>query len=137
MFKKIALAGIVAISAAGIAVAQEKVENKNPGFEAGAGAATGAAAGAVVGGPVGAVVGGVAGAAIGAATSVPAPAREYVIAHPVEPVVIEQDVTVGYVVPETVVVQPIPDTPEFGYIYVEQRPVVVDLNTRKVVHIEG
>ncbi len=59
------------------------------------------------------------------------------IANPVDPVVIEEEVTVGYVVPETVTITPIPDTPEFGYIYVDDRPMVVDLNSRKVVYIQG
>lgn len=130
--KTILAAGVAAFALTGAALAEEK---KNGGFEATAGAVTGATAGAVVGGPVGAVVGGVAGAAIGAATSVPEPAREYVVAHPVEPVVIQEKVVVGTVIPETVVVTPIPDQPEFGYIYVENQPVVVDMGSREIVYI--
>jgi hypothetical protein len=45
---------------------------------------------------------------------VPQSARDYVIAHPVDPVVIQDDVGEGYVVPEAVVVRPIPDNPDFG-----------------------
>lgn len=136
MLKKMFIAGaIVTIATAGVAVAEEKKDNQ--AFETGAGAVTGAAAGAVIGGPVGAVVGGVAGAAIGAAASVPEPARDYVIAHPVEPVVIEERVVVGTVVPETIVVQPIPDTPELGYIYVDGQPVYVKLDNREVIYIDG
>jgi len=134
MLKKIMLAtALVSATAIGAASAEER---KDKSFETGAGAVTGAAAGAVIGGPVGAVVGGVAGAAIGSAT-VPEPAREYVIANPVEPVVIQERVVVGATIPETVVVQPIPESPEFGYIYVENRPVVVNMQSREVVYIDG
>ncbi len=136
MLKKIFLAGaIVTIATAGVANAEEKKENQ--AFETGAGAVTGAAAGAVVGGPVGAVVGGVAGAAIGAATSVPEPVREYVVAHPVEPVVIEERVVVGTVIPEAVVVHEIPESPDYGYVYVDSGPVVVKKDSREVVFIKG
>lgn len=142
MLKNLILATAMAGALAGTAIAQEapsqttkEVENQK--FETGAGAVTGAAAGAVVGGPVGAVVGGVAGAAIGAAASVPEPAREYVIANPVEPVVIEQKVAVGTVIPQTVVIHEIPAAPEFGYVYVDSGPVVVKKQTREVVYING
>ncbi|MCO5163232.1 MAG: DUF1236 domain-containing protein [Mesorhizobium sp.] len=142
MLKKLIFATALAGSFAATAIAQEAPsqtteEVKNQKFETGAGAVTGAAAGAVVGGPVGAVVGGVAGAAIGAATSVPEPAREYVVANPVEPVVIEEKVAVGTVIPQTVVIHEIPDAPEFGYVYVDSGPVVVKKQTREVVFING
>jgi uncharacterized membrane protein len=142
MLKKLIVASAVACAFATTAMAQEAPtqipqETENQKFETGAGAVTGAAAGAVVGGPVGAVVGGVAGAAIGAAASVPEPAREYVIANPVEPVVIEERVAVGTVIPQTVVIHEIPDAPEFGYVYVDSGPVVVKKQTREVVFING
>jgi hypothetical protein len=143
MLKKLIFATALAGAAfAGAAIAQEPPsqttqETENQKFETGAGAVTSAAAGAVVGGPVGAVVGGVAGAAIGAAASVPQPAREYVIAHPVEPVVIEERVVVGTAIPETVVIHQIPETPEFGYVYVDDGPVVVRMDSREVVYIDG
>lgn len=142
MMKKLIVATAFTGALATVALAQEppsqttrEVENQK--FETGAGAVTGAAAGAVVGGPVGAVVGGVAGAAIGAAASVPEPAREYVIANPVEPVVIEDRVAVGTVIPQTIVIHEIPDSPEFGYVYVDSGPVVVKKQTREVVYING
>ena len=142
MLKKLIVASALAGAFATAAMAQEAPtqtpqETENQKFETGAGAVTGAAAGAVVGGPVGAVVGGVAGAAIGAAASVPEPAREYVIANPVEPVVIEERVAVGTVIPQTVVIHEIPDTPELGYVYVDSGPVVVKKQTREVVYVNG
>jgi hypothetical protein len=66
---------------------------------------------------------------------VPQSAREYVIAHPADPVVIEGDLSQGYVVPESVVVRPIPESPGYGYIYVEGRPVIVSMENRQVVYL--
>ena len=43
---------------------------------------------------------------------VPQPARDYVIAHPSDPVVIEGDVALGTVIPEDIELVPVPDSPE-------------------------
>lgn len=102
-----------------------------------AGAGVGAAAGAAVGGPVGAIIGGFAGAVIGAETAVPEPAVKYVVAHPVEPTKIDGDVTAGALIPDQVSIQPIPDYPDYGYVYVDGRPVIVDLKAREIVYSPG
>lgn len=112
-------------------------QTTNPAVGAGGGAATGAVAGAVVGGPVGAVIGGFAGAVIGAATSVPEPARQYVVAHPVAPVAVEQPVQAGMVVPASATLTPIPDYPEYSYVYIDGRPVIVKAQSREVVYSPG
>lgn len=65
---------------------------------------------------------------------VPQTVREYVIAHPADPVIIEENITEGYVLPETVEVHPIPDDPGFGYIYVDGSPVIVSMDNRQVVY---
>ncbi|MDR6633812.1 hypothetical protein J2X72_002612 [Phyllobacterium sp. 1468] len=66
---------------------------------------------------------------------VPQSARDYVIAHPADPVVVEGDLSQGYVVPETIVVRPIPESPGYGYIYVDGRPVIVSMENREVVYL--
>lgn len=66
---------------------------------------------------------------------VPQRARDYVIAHPSDPVVIEGDVSQGYVLPERIVVRPIPESPGYGYIYVDGRPVIVSMENRRVVYL--
>jgi len=106
------------------------------GGGAAGGATSGAIAGAVVGGPVGAVVGGVAGAVIGDVSedALTPETRTYVLEHKTESVVIDGDVAVGTAVPETVQIQTIPDV-QYGYIYVEDRPVLVDPQSRQIVHI--
>lgn len=117
----------------------DTTQSTNPNTEAGAlvGGAAGAATGAIVGGPVGAVIGGVAGAVLGTAAAVPEPAVEYVVANPVEPVVIEGGVSEGMVIPGDVVLTPIPEYPEHAYVYVDGRPVVVRAETREVVYSPG
>lgn len=102
-----------------------------------AGAATGAIAGAVVGGPIGALVGGFAGAALGTATSVPEPARQYVVAHPVAPANVSGTVEEGMVVPQQATLAPIPDYPDYSYTYINGRPVIVQAQSRKVVYSPG
>lgn len=101
------------------------------------GGTAGAVTGAIVGGPVGAVIGGFAGAMLGTAAAVPQPAVDYVVAHPVEPVVIEGGVSAGMVVPEAVTLTPIPDHPEYAYVYVDGRPVLVRMESREVVYSPG
>lgn len=66
---------------------------------------------------------------------VPQPARDYVIAHPTDPVVIEGDVAVGTTVPADVKLVPIPDSPDYGYVYVDKQPVIVTMKDRKVVYM--
>lgn len=66
---------------------------------------------------------------------VPQRARDYVIAHPADPVVIDDNISQGYVVPKHIVVHPIPDDPGYGYIYVDGRPVIVSIENRQVVYL--
>lgn len=98
------------------------------------GGVTGAIGGAVVGGPVGAVVGGVAGAVLGNATAVPEPVRTYVVEHPVESVQIQGGLQEDYVFDRSTTLHPVPDHPDFAYIYVDNRPVIVRAESRKVVY---
>lgn len=65
---------------------------------------------------------------------VPQTVQEYVITHPADPVIIKENITVGYVLPQTVQVHPIPDDPSFGYIYVDGDPVIVSMDNRQVVY---
>ncbi|HSI40424.1 MAG TPA: DUF1236 domain-containing protein [Xanthobacteraceae bacterium] len=116
-------AGSIAISSSAFAQAQVP------------GAIGGAAAGAVVGGPVGAVVGGVAGAVIGAAASPPPEVRTYVMQEQVPSVRVEREVIVGYELPGTVVLHPVPQYDAYSYAVVNDRRVIVEPRTRKVIQI--
>ncbi|NTS30137.1 DUF1236 domain-containing protein [Phyllobacterium sp. BT25] len=66
---------------------------------------------------------------------VPQGARDYVIANPSDPVVLDDSVSQGYVVPERIVIHEIPDNPDFGYVYVNGRPVIVSMRSRQVVYL--
>lgn len=117
-------------------VTEVQTDPATSGGGAAGGAASGAIAGAVVGGPVGAVVGGVAGAVIGDVSedAMTPETRTYVMEHKTESVVIDGDVAVGTQLPETVQIQTIPDS-QLSYVYVQERPVLVDPQSRQVVHI--
>lgn len=130
----LATAAIAALSA-GAAHAQTNDEAR--GFGATAGGTTGAVAGAVVGGPIGAIVGGFAGAVIGAETAVPDEVVGYVVDNPVPTVTYEGELAAGAVIPAEVEVVQVPDSPEYGYIYVNGRPVLVEYESREVLYSPG
>lgn len=102
------------------------------------GAAGGAVTGAIVGGPVGAAVGGIVGAAAGTAID---PPPEQVITYvreqpvPAQPIVVEQEIAVGQPLPQTVVLTPVPEAPQYAYTYVNERRVIVDPQTYTVVQV--
>ncbi|HTN62775.1 MAG TPA: DUF1236 domain-containing protein, partial [Devosia sp.] len=66
---------------------------------------------------------------------VPQVAADYAIANPVAPVSVTGDVIVGYVIPNDVVLTPIPDSRSYSYLYINDRPVLVDNNSRTVVYV--
>ncbi|MCL8384354.1 DUF1236 domain-containing protein [Xanthobacter aminoxidans] len=99
------------------------------------GAVGGAAVGAVVGGPVGAVVGGVVGAGVGAAAEPPQEVRTYVMKERRPSVRMEQEVVVGRQLPPSVTLYNIPQNSEYEYTVVNDRRVIVEPKTRKVVYI--
>lgn len=102
-----------------------------------AGGTTGAVAGAIIGGPAGAAIGGAAGAVAGGAIDTITPPREvvtYVERNRVEPVYLEGEVVVGAALPETVEVREIPDY-EYRYVYVNEQPVLVEPESRRIVYV--
>jgi hypothetical protein len=97
------------------------------------GAADGAAAGGQVGGPIGAMVGGTVGAAVGAAVEIP---NAVITGLPRDrSVVVRERVVVGEPLPETVVLRPVPSHAEYNYAVVNERRVIVEPRTRRVVKI--
>jgi len=102
-----------------------------------AGATTGAVTGAIIGGPVGAAVGGAAGAVAGGAIDTVTPPERvvsYVQQNRAEPVYLEGEVVVGAQLPETVAVREIPDY-EYRYVYVNNQPVLVEPDSRRIVYV--
>jgi hypothetical protein len=102
------------------------------------GAAAGAAAGGAAGGPVGAVVGGTVGAAVGTAGAIIDPPDEvhtYVMRERVPSVAVEERVVVGQPLPQRVTVHRIPRHDDYAYAVVNDRRVIVEPRTRKVIKV--
>ena len=137
---KITVAALALCAAVPFAMAQD---NRGTSGGAAGGAAAGAIGGAIVGGPVGAVVGGAAGAITGAAFgSMAEPDREYVTTYVREnerpSVRIDRQVSVGTVLPEEVTLYEVEGRDRvrgYHYTYVNDRPVLVDRKSRRIVHV--
>ncbi len=147
MIKKLALAAaLVAAPAAAFAQTQvqTQVQTQPSGGAAGgalSGATSGAIGGAIVGGPIGAAVGGVGGAVVGAIIGDAASPkfRTYVVEQSVPSYRYAEPIAVGAMLPEDgVVYREVPA--EYGaqgyrYTVVNDRTVVVDPRTRRIVQI--
>ena len=97
------------------------------------GANEGARAGGAVAGPVGEVVGGTVGAAVGLGLEIP---NAVITGLPRErSVVVQERVVVGEPLPTTVELRPVPQYTEYRYAVVNDRRVIVEPRTRKVIKI--
>lgn len=65
----------------------------------------------------------------------PAEVRTYITRHPAEPVYLDGEVVRGATLPDTVVLQSIPDY-DYDYVYVNGQPVLVEPQSRRIVYIE-
>jgi Protein of unknown function (DUF1236) len=97
------------------------------------GAAEGAARGGEAAGPVGAIVGGTVGAAVGAAVEIPNAVINSVPRD--RSVVVRERVVVGEPLPPTVELRTVPQHTEYRYAVVNDRRVIVEPRTRRVVRI--
>ena len=68
-------------------------------------------------------------------SDIPEATITYVERNRLEPVVLEGPVQAGAVIPDTVQIVEVPDNPSYGYIYVDERPVLVDRGTREVIWV--
>ncbi len=64
----------------------------------------------------------------------PPQVRTYIRTHEAEPVYLEGEVVSGAVLPDSVVLQPIPDY-DYSYVYVNGEPALIDPATRRVVYV--
>ena len=98
------------------------------------GAANGAATGGEVAGPVGEVVGGTVGAAVGLGLEIP---NAVITSVPSgrRPVTVRERVVVGEPLPAAVELRPVPSHTEYRYAVVNDRRVIVEPRTRKVIKI--
>ncbi|QOZ24962.1 DUF1236 domain-containing protein [Bradyrhizobium sp. CCBAU 51753] len=98
------------------------------------GAANGARAGHDIAGPVGEIVGGTVGAAVGAGLEIPN-AVIGSIPRDEPSVVVRERVVVGEPLPDTVVLHPVPRYTQYRYAVVNDRRVIVEPRTRRVIRV--
>lgn len=99
------------------------------------GARNGARAGGDIGGPVGAVVGGTVGAAVGAGLEIPNAVITSVQDERAPSVVVRERVIVGEPLPAEVELRPVPHYTQYDYAVVNDRRVIVEPRTRRVIKI--
>lgn len=99
------------------------------------GAVGGAVVGGAVGGPVGAAVGAGVGATVGLAAEPPAGVVTYVERENVPSVAVQERVVVGEPLPTTVQLHTVPQYQQYSYAVVNNKRVIVEPKTRKVVKI--
>jgi hypothetical protein len=97
--------------------------------------ATGAARGGSVAGPVGAAVGGTVGAAVGAGLEIPNAVITSIQGERVPSVRVRERVVVGEPLPATVELRPVPNYTQYRYAVVNDRRVIVEPRTRKIIKI--
>ena len=99
------------------------------------GANEGARAGGAVAGPVGEVVGGTVGAAVGLGLEIPNAVITSIQGERVPSVTVRERVVVGEPLPATVELRPVPNYTEYRYAVVNDRRVIVEPKTRKIIKI--
>src|ERR1700688_1636433 len=100
-----------------------------------AGARDGARAGGDVAGPVGEVVGGTVGAAVGAGLEIPNAVFSSIQGERVPSVTVRERVVVGEPLPPAVELRTVPNYTEYRYAVVNDRRVLVEPRTRKIIKI--
>jgi Protein of unknown function (DUF1236) len=99
------------------------------------GAVNGARTGGAVAGPVGEIVGGTVGAAVGAGLEIPNAVITSIQGELVPSVTVRERVVVGEPLPPTVELRPVPRYSEYRYAVVNDRRVIVEPRTRKIIKI--
>jgi hypothetical protein len=99
------------------------------------GAVNGARTGGEVAGPVGEIVGGTVGAAVGAAVEIPNAVITSIQGERVPSVTVRERIAVGEPLPPAVELRPVPRYAEYSYAVVNDRRVIVDPSTRRVIRI--
>jgi hypothetical protein len=100
-----------------------------------AGAVNGARTGGEVAGPVGEIVGGTVGAAVGAGLEIPNAVITSIQDQRAPSVTVRERLVVGEPLPETVELRPVPRYSEYHYAVVNDRRVIVEPRTRKIIKI--
>ena len=99
------------------------------------GANEGARTGNAVGGPVGGAVGGTVGAAVGLGLEIPNAVITSIVGERAPSVVVRERIVVGEPLPPTVELRTVPNHTEYRYAVVNDRRVIVEPRTRKIIKI--
>jgi Protein of unknown function (DUF1236) len=99
------------------------------------GAANGAAAGGAVAGPIGEAIGGTVGGAVGLGLEIPNAVITSIQGERAPSVVVRERVVVGEPLPSSVELRRVPSHNEYSYAVVNDRRVIVEPRTRRVVRI--
>jgi hypothetical protein len=99
------------------------------------GANDGARAGGAVAGPVGEAVGGTVGAAVGLGLEIPNAVITSIQGDRGPSVTVRERVVVGEPLPPTVELRPVPSHTEYRYAIVNDRRVIVEPRTRRIIRI--
>jgi hypothetical protein len=99
------------------------------------GARGGAAAGGSVAGPVGEAVGGTVGAAVGLGLEVPNAVITSIQGERAPSVTVRERIVVGEPLPSSVELRTVPSHTEYRYAVINDRRVIVEPRTRKVIKI--
>ena len=99
------------------------------------GAVNGARTGGELAGPVGEVVGGTVGAAVGAGLEIPNAVITSIQGERVPSVTVRDRIVVGEPLPPAVELRPVPNYTEYRYAVVNDRRVIVEPRTRKIIKI--
>jgi hypothetical protein len=99
------------------------------------GAVNGARTGGEVAGPVGEIVGGTVGAAVGAGLEIPNAVITSIQGERAPSVTVRERVVVGEPLPPTVELRPVPNYTAYRYAVVNDRRVIVEPRTRKIIRI--
>jgi hypothetical protein len=99
------------------------------------GARGGAAAGGAVAGPVGEAVGGTVGAAVGLGLEIPNAVITSIQGERAPSVTVRERIVVGEPLPASVELRTVPSHTEYRYAVVNDRRVIVEPRTRKIIKI--
>jgi hypothetical protein len=99
------------------------------------GARDGAAAGGSVAGPVGEAVGGTVGAAVGLGLEIPNAVITSIQGERAPSVTVRERIVVGQPLPASVELRTVPSHTEYRYAVVNDRRVIVEPRTRKIIRI--
>src|SRR6202163_4656513 len=99
------------------------------------GAANGARAGGEVGGPIGEAVGGTVGAAVGLGLEIPNAVITSIQGERAPSVTVRERIVVGEPLPPSVELRTVPRYSEYRHAVVNDRRVIVEPRTRKIIKI--